>query len=103
MSAFRGARAVDSRPDAGQPRGRLRCHQDRRGEGAFRGGCRSGSPRRRARDRFRRSHPLAGAFVSPSFGKASVVVDGDALVMEFLATGAKLKLEPWDGDVFIAR
>jgi hypothetical protein len=47
--------------------------------------------------------PLAGAFVSPSFGKASVVVDGSALVMEILTTGAKLKLEPWDGDVFVAR
>ena len=47
--------------------------------------------------------PLAGAFVSPSFGKASVVVNGDALIMEILATGAKLKLEPWDGDVFVAR
>jgi CubicO group peptidase (beta-lactamase class C family) len=47
--------------------------------------------------------PLAGAFVSPSFGKAAVVVDGSALIMEILATGAKLKLEPWDGDVFVAR
>ncbi len=47
--------------------------------------------------------PLAGDFVSPSFGKASVVVDGNALVMEILATGAKLRLEPWDGDVFVAR
>lgn len=47
--------------------------------------------------------PLAGAFVSPSFGEASVTVDGDALIMEILATGAKLKLEPWDGDVFVAR
>ena len=49
------------------------------------------------------ARPLAGAFVSPSFGKASVVVDGNALIMEILATGAKLKLEPWDGDVFVAR
>ncbi|MFO0993736.1 MAG: serine hydrolase [Hyphomicrobiales bacterium] len=48
-------------------------------------------------------NPLAGAFVSPSFGKASVVVEGNALVMEILATGAKLKLEPWDGDIFVAR
>jgi hypothetical protein len=32
-----------------------------------------------------------------------VVVDGNALIMEILATGAKLKLEPWDGDVFVAR
>jgi CubicO group peptidase (beta-lactamase class C family) len=47
--------------------------------------------------------PLAGAFVSPSFGNASVTVDGNALILEILATGAKLKLEPWDGDVFVAR
>jgi CubicO group peptidase (beta-lactamase class C family) len=47
--------------------------------------------------------PLAGSFVSPSFGKASVVVDGNALILEIFATGAKLKLEPWDGDVFVAR
>ena len=47
--------------------------------------------------------PLAGNFVSPSFGEASVVVEGDGLVMEIPATGAKLRLEPWDGDIFIAR
>jgi CubicO group peptidase (beta-lactamase class C family) len=47
--------------------------------------------------------PLAGAFVSPSFGKVSVAVDGDTLVMKILETGAKLKLDPWDGDVFVAR
>lgn len=29
--------------------------------------------------------------------------DGDALVMEIRATGTKLKLEPWDGDIFVAR
>jgi hypothetical protein len=29
-----------------------------------------------------------------------VTQDGDALVMELLGTGAKLKLEPWDGEVF---
>ena len=38
--------------------------------------------------------PLAGNFVNPSFGKAVVAVEGDALVMEIQATGAKLKLEP---------
>jgi hypothetical protein len=32
-----------------------------------------------------------------------VALEGDALVIEIQATGAKLKLEPWDGDVFIAR
>ena len=47
--------------------------------------------------------PLAGKFVNPSFGEATVAQDGDALVMELHATGAKLKLEPWDGDIFIAR
>jgi hypothetical protein len=47
--------------------------------------------------------PLAGNFVNPSFGEAAVALEGDALVMEFQATGAKFQLEPWDGDVFIAR
>ncbi len=47
--------------------------------------------------------PLAGNFVNPSFGEAAVALEGDALVMEFQATGAKFKLEPWDGDVFIAK
>ena len=47
--------------------------------------------------------PLAGKFVNPSFGKAAVTTDGDALMMEIEATGAKLKLEPWDGDIFTAR
>ncbi len=47
--------------------------------------------------------PLAGNFVNPSLGKAAVTLEGDALVMEFQTTGAKLKLEPWDGDVFTAK
>jgi hypothetical protein len=47
--------------------------------------------------------PLAGNFINPGFGKASVTLDGDALVMEITATGARLKLEPWDSDVFTAR
>jgi hypothetical protein len=46
--------------------------------------------------------PLAGSFVNHSIGKAAVTLDGDALVMEFPATGAKLKLEPWDGEIFTA-
>ena len=46
--------------------------------------------------------PLAGNFVNPSFGEAEVTMQDDALVMEIRATGAKLKLEPWDGDVFVA-
>jgi CubicO group peptidase (beta-lactamase class C family) len=46
--------------------------------------------------------PLAGTFVNPSFGEATVEVDDDSLVMEIRATGAKLKLQPWDGNVFVA-
>ena len=46
--------------------------------------------------------PLAGKFVNPSLGEAAVATDGDALVMELQATGAKFKLVPWDGDIFIA-
>jgi CubicO group peptidase (beta-lactamase class C family) len=46
--------------------------------------------------------PLAGGFSNPSMGKATVVLEGEALVLAFLATGAKVKLEPWDGDVFTA-
>ncbi len=29
--------------------------------------------------------------------------DGDGLVMEIRATGAKLRLVPWDGDIFVAQ
>jgi hypothetical protein len=47
--------------------------------------------------------PLAGTFSHPGIGKAMVTVDGDALVMELQTTGAKLSLEPWDGDVFTAK
>jgi hypothetical protein len=36
-------------------------------------------------------------------GKAMVAVEGDVLVMQLQATGAKLKLEPWDGEVFTAK
>jgi hypothetical protein len=36
-------------------------------------------------------------------GTAAVALEGEALVMAFPATGAKLKLEPWDGEVFTAR
>lgn len=47
--------------------------------------------------------PLVGNFINPSFGEAAVTLQGGALVMAFQATGARLKLEPWDGDVFTAR
>ena len=47
--------------------------------------------------------PLAGNFANPSFGKMAVTMEGDALVMELQSTSAKLKLEPWDGEVFTAK
>jgi CubicO group peptidase (beta-lactamase class C family) len=47
--------------------------------------------------------PLAGDFSHPSMGTAAVRLEGEALVMEFPATGAKLTLEPWDGEVFTAK
>jgi CubicO group peptidase (beta-lactamase class C family) len=47
--------------------------------------------------------PLAGAFANPSFGKGAAAVAGGALVLELRSTGAKLALEPWDGDVFTVR
>jgi CubicO group peptidase (beta-lactamase class C family) len=47
--------------------------------------------------------PLAGNFVNPSFGKAALRVDGDAMVLELQGLGSQLKLEPWDGDVFTVR
>lgn len=46
--------------------------------------------------------PLAGNFVNPSFGKATLQHDGDALVLGF-KNGLQFKLAPWDGDVFTAQ
>jgi hypothetical protein len=46
--------------------------------------------------------PLAGKFVNPSFGHAEIAPQSDGLVMDIQATGAQLKLEPWDGNVFTA-
>jgi CubicO group peptidase (beta-lactamase class C family) len=45
---------------------------------------------------------IAGDYVNPGFGDVAVRMDGDALVLELPATGAKLKLDPWDGDVITA-
>ncbi len=47
--------------------------------------------------------PLAGHFANPAIGRASVAVDGTRLVMTLEGTGARLSIEPWDGDVFTAR
>jgi CubicO group peptidase (beta-lactamase class C family) len=47
--------------------------------------------------------PLGGNFANGSFGKAVVRPESDALTMEFQATAARFKLEPWDGGVFAVR
>ncbi|WP_294540068.1 serine hydrolase [uncultured Rhodoblastus sp.] len=46
--------------------------------------------------------PLVGAYVNPAIGKAVLKREGEALVMEIATGGAKLRLDPWDGDVFTA-
>ncbi|WP_159013518.1 serine hydrolase [Acidisoma sp. S159] len=46
--------------------------------------------------------PLVGSFANPGIGKVMVSMEGDGLVMELAATGAKLRLAPWNGDVFTA-
>jgi CubicO group peptidase (beta-lactamase class C family) len=51
---------------------------------------------------FPRLAPLTGNFVNSSFGKAVLTLKDDALVIEVQATGAKYKLVPWDGDIFVA-
>ena len=47
--------------------------------------------------------PLAGNWINPSWGTASVAAEGDALVMSMQTGGAKLKLDPWDGGIFTAK
>jgi CubicO group peptidase (beta-lactamase class C family) len=51
---------------------------------------------------FPRLAPLTGNFVNSSLGKAVLALKDDALVIEVQATGAKFKLVPWDGDIFMA-
>lgn len=46
--------------------------------------------------------PLTGNFVNSSLGKAVLTLQDDTLVIELQATGAKFKLVPWDGDIFMA-
>jgi CubicO group peptidase (beta-lactamase class C family) len=46
--------------------------------------------------------PLAGNFANPAFGKADLRVDGGIAALEFAASGAKLRLDPWNGAVYIA-
>jgi hypothetical protein len=45
---------------------------------------------------------LAGRFANASIGAATLAAENGALVLTLAASGAKLKLEPWDGDVLTA-
>ena len=47
--------------------------------------------------------PLAGHFENHATGRASVVVDGERLLMTLEATGARFSIDPWNGDVFTAK
>jgi CubicO group peptidase (beta-lactamase class C family) len=46
--------------------------------------------------------PLAGNFANSSFGKAALRVDGGTAALEIAASGAKLRLDPWNGGVYTA-
>jgi CubicO group peptidase (beta-lactamase class C family) len=46
---------------------------------------------------------LTGSFANPSFGSVDVTAAGDGLMVELKTTGAKLRLEPRDGEVFVVR
>ena len=75
-------RPVDFRPAARQPRGRPRGRHAQGGKSQFETAdklfAKPASPRP-----FPPLAPLAGNFANPSFGKAAVALEGDALVMEF--------------------
>jgi len=46
--------------------------------------------------------PLAGHFAHPGFGKAVLAMDGDTAALEIVGSGAKLRLDPWNGAVYSA-
>jgi CubicO group peptidase (beta-lactamase class C family) len=46
--------------------------------------------------------PLAGSFAHPGFGKAVLAADGDTAALELLGSGARLRLDPWNGAVYTA-
>jgi hypothetical protein len=46
--------------------------------------------------------PLAGEFANPGFGKAVLRVDSEATTLELLESGARLRLDAWNGGVYTA-
>lgn len=45
---------------------------------------------------------LTGKFANPGFGKAMLKTDGDVTTLELVDSGAKLRIEPWNGAVYTA-
>ena len=46
--------------------------------------------------------PLAGNFANPGFGKAVLRLEGDTAALQIVASGARLRLDPWNGCVYSA-
>src|SRR5262249_39118031 len=46
--------------------------------------------------------PFAGNFANPGFGKAVLRIDGNVATFELLGSGAKLRLDAWNGSVYSA-
>jgi CubicO group peptidase (beta-lactamase class C family) len=46
--------------------------------------------------------PLAGRFANPGFKQAILRTDGDVATLELLGSGAKLRLDAWNGGVYTA-
>jgi hypothetical protein len=46
--------------------------------------------------------PLAGNFANPGFGKTTLRTEADEATLELSDTGAKLRLDPWNGAVYTA-
>lgn len=45
---------------------------------------------------------LAGRFANPGFGKAVLRMEGDEATLELVDSGARLRIEPWNGPVYTA-
>lgn len=43
---------------------------------------------------------VAGTYANPAWGETIVAMDGDGVRIDLVATGATLRFEPWDGDVY---
>lgn len=45
---------------------------------------------------------LAGSFTNPGFGKAVLRTEGDEATLELVVSGARLRVDPWNGPVYTA-